>query len=91
MIGTLVGYQARTWLVKALKGKDVFVAVPEDLIAVGLAFLFVSLGYRISRASNDVADEAGISSALKRPTEQAILGQGIPTSPKYIRTGVPSA
>jgi uncharacterized membrane protein len=44
VIGTLGGYQARTRLVKALNVKDVFVGVPEDLVALGFGFLFVSLG-----------------------------------------------
>ena len=44
VIGTLGGYQARTRLVKALQVKDLFVAVLEDLVAIGLAFLVASLG-----------------------------------------------
>jgi uncharacterized membrane protein len=42
-IGTLAGYQARTRLVKGLKVKDIFVAIPEDLVAIGLGFVLVSL------------------------------------------------
>jgi uncharacterized membrane protein len=41
VIGTLGGYQARKGLVKALNVKDIFVAIPEDLIAIGLAYLIV--------------------------------------------------
>jgi uncharacterized membrane protein len=41
VIGTLGGYQARKGLVKALNVKDVLVAIPEDLIAIGLAYLIV--------------------------------------------------
>ena len=42
VVGTFAGYQARMRLVRGLKVKDVFVAVPEDLIAVILAYLVVS-------------------------------------------------
>jgi uncharacterized membrane protein len=45
VIGTLGGYQARTRLVKALNVKDLFVAIPEDLIAIGPGFLTVSLAF----------------------------------------------
>src|SRR5882672_2689636 len=38
VIGTLGGYQARTRLVRAFNVKDIFVALPEDLVAIGLAF-----------------------------------------------------
>lgn len=41
VIGTLGGYQARTRLVRALKLKDIFIAIPEDLIAIGLAYFTV--------------------------------------------------
>jgi uncharacterized membrane protein len=44
VIGTLGGYQARKRLVKALGVKDVFIAVPEDLVAIGFAFLVVTRG-----------------------------------------------
>jgi uncharacterized membrane protein len=44
VIGTLEGYQARTRLVKALRVKDLFVALPEDLVAIGFAFLVMCLG-----------------------------------------------
>jgi uncharacterized membrane protein len=43
VIGAFGGYQVRTRLVKALNVKDIFVAVPEDLVALGLAYLFVSV------------------------------------------------
>jgi len=42
VVGTFAGYQARMRLVRGLKVKDVFVAIPEDLIAVILAYLVVS-------------------------------------------------
>jgi uncharacterized membrane protein len=41
VIGTLGGYQARKNLVKALNVKDIYVAIPEDLIAIGLAYFIV--------------------------------------------------
>jgi len=34
-VGCFGGYQARTWLVKALAMRDIYVALLEDLIAVG--------------------------------------------------------
>ena len=43
VIGTLGGYQVRSRLVKALQVKDIVVALPEDLVAIGLAYLFVSM------------------------------------------------
>ena len=42
LLGAFAGYQARTRLVKALGVKDLFIAIPEDLVAIGLAFLLVS-------------------------------------------------
>jgi uncharacterized membrane protein len=42
VLGTFGGYEIRRRLVNSLKIKDVFIAVPEDLIAIGLAFFFVS-------------------------------------------------
>jgi uncharacterized membrane protein len=42
LIGTFGGYQVRTRLVRALHVKDIFVALPEDLIAISLAYLLVS-------------------------------------------------
>jgi uncharacterized membrane protein len=41
VLGAFGGYQVRTRLVRALKVKDIFVAIPEDLVAVGLACFFV--------------------------------------------------
>jgi uncharacterized membrane protein len=41
VIGTLGGHAARTRLVKALKVKDIFVAIPEDLIAISLGLLLL--------------------------------------------------
>jgi uncharacterized membrane protein len=43
VIGAFGGYQARKRLVAGLKVKDAFVAIPEDLVAIGLAYLLVSL------------------------------------------------
>jgi len=42
VVGTFGGYNARVWLVRALNVKDIAVAVPEDLVAVGLGLLLVS-------------------------------------------------
>jgi uncharacterized membrane protein len=42
LIGTYGGYQLRTRLVSSLKVKDIFVAIPEDLVAIGLAYWLVS-------------------------------------------------
>ena len=42
LIGTFGGYQLRTRLVSSLKVKDIFVAIPEDLVAIGLAYWLVS-------------------------------------------------
>jgi uncharacterized membrane protein len=42
LIGTFGGYELRRRLVRSLQVKDVFVAIPEDLIAIGLAFLAVA-------------------------------------------------
>jgi uncharacterized membrane protein len=41
-VGTFGGYRARTGLVRSLSVKDIFVAIPEDLVAIGLGFLAVS-------------------------------------------------
>lgn len=43
LAGCFGGYYARTGLVKALKVKDVLIAVAEDILAVGLGCLFISL------------------------------------------------
>jgi uncharacterized membrane protein len=43
VLGTFGGYQARARLVRALNVKDIFVAIPEDLVAIGLAYFFVSV------------------------------------------------
>ena len=42
VIGTFGGYQLRTRLVSGLKVKDIFIAIPEDLVALGLGYLIVS-------------------------------------------------
>lgn len=39
--GAFGGYHARVGLVRSLKVKDVVIAIPEDLLAVGLGILFV--------------------------------------------------
>jgi uncharacterized membrane protein len=44
VIGAFAGYQARTRLVNGLKVKDIFIAIPEDLVAIGLGYFLVSLG-----------------------------------------------
>jgi len=41
VVGAFAGYQARARLVRALGVKDFLVAIPEDLVAVGLAYLIV--------------------------------------------------
>jgi uncharacterized membrane protein len=41
-IGTYGGYHARKALVSGLKVKDILIAIPEDLIAIGLAYFVVS-------------------------------------------------
>jgi uncharacterized membrane protein len=41
VIGTLGGYQARKNLVKALNIEDIFVAIPEDLVAIALGYFIV--------------------------------------------------
>ena len=41
VVGAFGGYQVRTRLVRALHVKDIFVAIPEDLIAIGLGYFFV--------------------------------------------------
>ena len=42
IIGAFVGYQIRKRLVQGLRVKDIFIAIPEDLIAIGLACFLVS-------------------------------------------------
>ena len=42
VLGAFTGYEVRRRLVSSLKIKDIFVAPFEDLIALGLAWLFVS-------------------------------------------------
>jgi len=42
VVGAFAGYHARKGLVNALKVKDIFIAIPEDLVAIGLAYFIVS-------------------------------------------------
>ena len=42
VIGAFCGYQARMRLVTGFKVKDIFVAIPEDVVAIILAYLLVS-------------------------------------------------
>ena len=42
LVGTFGGYHARIGLVRSLKVPDIAVAVPEDLVAIGLGLLVVS-------------------------------------------------
>jgi uncharacterized membrane protein len=42
LVGAFGGYEIRKRLVSRLKVKDMFVAIPEDLIAIVLAFLIVA-------------------------------------------------
>ena len=44
VIGTFAGYKARIGLVKSLGVRDFVVAIPEDLVAIGLALLLVRRG-----------------------------------------------
>ena len=41
IIGAFSGYETRRWLVNNLKVKDIFIAIPEDLIAIFLAYYVV--------------------------------------------------
>ena len=41
VIGAFAGYKARVGLVKSLSVPDIAVAIPEDLVAIGLAILLV--------------------------------------------------
>jgi uncharacterized membrane protein len=42
LVGAFAGYEARRRLVTSLNVKDMFVAIPEDLLAILLAFLIVA-------------------------------------------------
>jgi uncharacterized membrane protein len=42
VIGAFAGYQIRRKLVSALNIKDIFIALLEDLVTIGLAFFFVT-------------------------------------------------
>jgi uncharacterized membrane protein len=42
VVGAFVGYRAHTGLVRALKVPDLVIAVPEDLVAIAGALLFVT-------------------------------------------------
>jgi uncharacterized membrane protein len=42
VIGAFAGYEIRRRLVRSLNVKDIFVALPEDFVAIGLALFFVS-------------------------------------------------
>jgi uncharacterized membrane protein len=42
LIGTFGGYHIRRRLVSGLRVKDIVIAIPEDLVAIGLAYLLVS-------------------------------------------------
>ena len=43
VLGAFAGYEARKRLVQGLKVKDIVIAIPEDLVAIGLAYLLVSV------------------------------------------------
>ncbi len=45
VIGAFLGYEARRRLVSGLKTKDLAIAIPEDLIALGLAYWIVSMSW----------------------------------------------
>ena len=42
VVGAFAGYQARVGLVRALKVPDFAIAIPEDIVAIGLGVLLVS-------------------------------------------------
>jgi uncharacterized membrane protein len=42
LLGAFAGYELRKCLVAGLNVKDIFIAIPEDLIAIGLALFFVT-------------------------------------------------
>jgi uncharacterized membrane protein len=42
VIGAFAGYEIRRKLVAALNIKDIFIALPEDLVTIGLACFFVT-------------------------------------------------
>ena|ERR1700682_3488960 len=42
LLGAFAGYELRKCLVTGLNVKDIFIAIPEDLIAIGLALFFVT-------------------------------------------------
>jgi uncharacterized membrane protein len=44
VIGTFAGYQARVGLVRSLGVPDYAIAIPEDLVAIGLAVLLIRQG-----------------------------------------------
>jgi uncharacterized membrane protein len=43
IVGAFAGYRARVGLVSALKAPDAAIAIPEDLVAIGLGWLLVTL------------------------------------------------
>jgi uncharacterized membrane protein len=42
LVGAFGGYRARVGLVRSLQVRDIMVAIPEDLVAIGLGLLIVS-------------------------------------------------
>ena len=42
VIGAFAGYETRRRLVVALNTKDIFIALLEDLVTIGLAFFFLT-------------------------------------------------
>ncbi len=42
IVGAFAGYHARVGLVRSLKVKDIVVAIPEDLVAIGLGVLLIT-------------------------------------------------
>ena len=42
LIGAFAGYEGRKRLVSGLKVKDIVIAIPEDLVAIGLAYFILS-------------------------------------------------
>jgi uncharacterized membrane protein len=44
VMGAFGGYEIRRRLVSGLRVKDIVIAIPEDLVAIGLAYLLVARG-----------------------------------------------
>jgi uncharacterized membrane protein len=47
VVGAFAGYQARVGLVRGLRVRDAAIAIPEDLVAIGIGLLIVSRVVRV--------------------------------------------